>query len=786
MFGFVFDGRQTRKESLITILCILGSVSLVVVAFVAYQNFQTVVGKDQKLYYTNMAIFFTEKAIAELAGAETSQRGYIITGDSTYLSTYTSSKDSTYRYLDYLRWFSQDDPEQQSSIDQLAVQIDKRIQLLNEGVMLKKNQQEAALQAFFAESHSKNMMDQTRQLAQAIIDKAIKLRAMHMQMREAAVENTRSVIYAMIGGSLLLYAMIFFLLTRATRQRLSYEEKLSTANKDLHAFAEEMQATNEDLKSANRHASIANEKLVKTTGLLQETQNIANLGHWEVDLLSPQHNVNWSDEIYRIHGLKGRKDLTLAEVQDYIFEEDLPTLRQLIERLAQTGESFNYTFRIHRADGETRHIYTRSFAVRDEQGNIIKRRGILQDITEQKIINDELVHTTAMLKESQAHAHLGHWEIDLSNPEENIFWSDELYRIYGIDPSQKITRSLIKSRIHKEDEPELRKLVQQASAYGHPYKYVYRIHSSEGMRFLETRGFPILDEEGKVIKVRGVTQDITARKKMEKKLQEANEVLEQRVVQRTAELQHLADTLQEKNEELMRTNTDLDNFIYMSSHDLKHPITNLEGLLSIIPYINDSSEEEAEQWMEMMTTSVFRLKSTIAHITEISKIQKGLEETEDMLDFEQITEEVKQDIAQLIEENQATIYTDFQIRSIVYIPKYLKSIIHNLLSNAIIYRHPERTAQVHVVTYREKQTIVLAVQDNGLGLSESDQKKLFKMFKRLHVHVDGTGIGLYMIKRMVENHGGSITVESKPQEGTTFRVYFNTKKFSTLERHKVL
>jgi signal transduction histidine kinase len=102
--------------------------------------------------------------------------------------------------------------------------------------------------------------------------------------------------------------------------------------------------------------------------------------------------------------------------------------------------------------------------------------------------------------------------------------------------------------------------------------------------------------------------------------------------------------------------------------------------------------------------------------------------------------------------------------------KNLRSIIFNLFSNAVKYRHPARDPVVHIRADCSAKQVVLEVQDNGLGLSESQQGELFTMFKRLHDHVEGSGVGLYMLKRIVENARGTLTVASQPGVGSTFTV----------------
>jgi len=112
----------------------------------------------------------------------------------------------------------------------------------------------------------------------------------------------------------------------------------------------------------------------------------------------------------------------------------------------------------------------------------------------------------------------------------------------------------------------------------------------------------------------------------------------------------------------------------------------------------------------------------------------------------------------------------------VFSRKNLRSIFYNLVSNAIKYRHANRNPIISLRTYHEKEFIVLKIEDNGLGIKEEDYHKLFEMFKRLHSHVEGSGIGLAIVKRIIENYGGKINVSSKLGEGTTFKISIPTNQ----------
>lgn len=227
--------------------------------------------------------------------------------------------------------------------------------------------------------------------------------------------------------------------------------------------------------------------------------------------------------------------------------------------------------------------------------------------------------------------------------------------------------------------------------------------------------------------------------------------------------------LSRKNKELVKINNDLDNFIYTASHDLKTPIANLEGLFSMLS--NEYASEEGKVLFPMVATSIARLNKVIKELTEISRIQKDVEDDQESISLEEIAREVLLSLEDDIQRQQATIKTNFSAAPAIYgSKKNLKSIIYNLVSNGLKYRAPDRPCIIQIRTFAEPAHWDLEVEDNGLGISDNHKDKIFNMFRRFHDHVEGTGIGLYIVKRIVENQGGSIGFESEEGKGTVFQV----------------
>jgi signal transduction histidine kinase len=173
-----------------------------------------------------------------------------------------------------------------------------------------------------------------------------------------------------------------------------------------------------------------------------------------------------------------------------------------------------------------------------------------------------------------------------------------------------------------------------------------------------------------------------------------------------------------------------------------------------------------------MEQSVGRLKKAIKDLSEIAKIQKETQQPREELSFREVLREVSQDIAPLITEASPQVLLELEAEKVYFPGKHLRSVFYNLLSNALKYRSPDRPPVIVISTRIREDGVHLSVSDNGLGLTGSQVGKLFFMFKRLHTHVEGTGVGLYMVKRIVENYGGRIWVESQPGAGTTFHLLF--------------
>ncbi|MBO9701846.1 MAG: hybrid sensor histidine kinase/response regulator [Sporocytophaga sp.] len=261
----------------------------------------------------------------------------------------------------------------------------------------------------------------------------------------------------------------------------------------------------------------------------------------------------------------------------------------------------------------------------------------------------------------------------------------------------------------------------------------------------------------------------------EKQLEEMNDRLEDSVCLRTRELLLKHIELEKTHLELKKVHNDLDNFVYAASHDLRAPVSNIEGLLKSLKDLFPHDllkDEELNIIIDLIIVSITKFKVTLNDLTEIVKTQKSINDDLNRFDIRDIIEDVKVDIRDMIE-NSGAIFKiiDDGDTMVSFSRKNLKSLFFNLISNAIKYRSSERTPEIGIKIGRDSEYIVISVSDNGIGFNPNDKERIFEMFRRLHDHVEGSGVGLYIVKKIIDNSGGKIEVETEEEKGSTFSVF---------------
>jgi signal transduction histidine kinase len=234
--------------------------------------------------------------------------------------------------------------------------------------------------------------------------------------------------------------------------------------------------------------------------------------------------------------------------------------------------------------------------------------------------------------------------------------------------------------------------------------------------------------------------------------------------------------LQITNQQLARTNADLDNFVYAASHDLKQPVNNLRGLFDELRHTATFEDPAAPHMWRLADDSLRVLATTIADLaTVVQEERRPAQELAEEVALTDVVTEALQTLHPQIVDTEAVITTDFEAApTLRYVPRSLRTILLNLLANALKYHRPGQPPRVQLRTRLAGSRPVLEVQDNGLGIDlDLHGTELFQLFRRFHPDAaPGTGVGLFLVNRLVQAQGGHLEVASQPNCGTTFSVYF--------------
>jgi two-component system phosphate regulon sensor histidine kinase PhoR len=207
------------------------------------------------------------------------------------------------------------------------------------------------------------------------------------------------------------------------------------------------------------------------------------------------------------------------------------------------------------------------------------------------------------------------------------------------------------------------------------------------------------------------------------------------------------------------------------SHDIKN---SLSGLALTIELLNSGSAKDPEEFnslLKIANKGVKKITNIINELSDTRKEKHKYKAVDELLNFENILEDVRFTLLDNIKESGATISTELNVSEITFARRKLRSIIYNLINNAIKFRSPGRKPEILIRTIQENHFIILSIKDNGIGIDESNQKDIFSKYFRIDSSIEGSGVGLHLVKELVTNAGGKILIESQLNKGTEFKIY---------------
>ncbi len=301
----------------------------------------------------------------------------------------------------------------------------------------------------------------------------------------------------------------------------------------------------------------------------------------------------------------------------------------------------------------------------------------------------------------------------------------------------------------KETDPATIAYMSQQIALRQPFEVeVLNYHKSGSPYWIKIQCQPLLNAQGEHEGFFAIETDVTNEKEIK---------LERELLIR----------------ELTEHNNDLKQFTYITSHNLRAPLTNLMAIANLLELPEDTDAVTLEL-IEGFKNSTQRLNETLEDLIKILLIKESPHIDVEQVDFSAIIHKVMASLHMLLDESKAEIDMDFsQAPSVAFSPAYMESVFLNLLSNAIKYRSPNKPLHVSIKAKKRGQQVVVTFTDNGSGFDlKRVKERVFGLYQRFHNNTDGKGVGLYLIKSQITALGGSIDVQSEEGKGTTFTMTF--------------
>ncbi|GAB2973929.1 hypothetical protein GCM10027049_05110 [Mucilaginibacter puniceus] len=488
----------------------------------------------------------------------------------------------------------------------------------------------------------------------------------------------------------------------------------------------EKEALREQAEQKMRHSELR----------LTEAQAIAHVGSWELDFNTGV--ALWSDEALRIYGLTPEENhQTYESWLSFIHPDDREYVLAEIKKANESLSSLALYHRIICKDGTLKYLYSKTeFDFKD--GRPVGIHGIAHDITD--------IRVSEQARE-QADANLL-MIIDLIPQSifvrtidgKYLFVNKTFAATYGLSPEELMVRAdrgeIIADEIFLAHD---REVITTGTAKAIP-ELKYTGPDGSARVFYELK-VPYIVPGSSETAVLGIALDIT----------------EQRTI----------------NANLLQRNKDLEQFSYIISHNLRAPVANILGLSEVLQNTDVIADDE-KAILKKIRFSVKKLDRVINDLNYILEFKNQDLQQKEWVDFNSLLEDVKTSLANGPENAEVKIIDDFDgTRGMHTVKSYLYSIFYNLIANSIKYRQPDTDAVITISSSSTDNKVRLNFKDNGMGIDlQTKGHQLFGLYKRFHFHVEGKGMGLYMVKTQVEALHGKITVDSEVNKGTEFMIEF--------------
>lgn len=511
----------------------------------------------------------------------------------------------------------------------------------------------------------------------------------------------------------------------------------------------------------------ARKKVEEAEERLRLAAEATELSTWDLDLQT--RKIIYSSRLAEIFGHNKSKVLSHAEMRAQIHPDDIhEVVEKAFDVALQTG-IYKYEARVVKPNEEICWISTQGKVYFDEEGRPVKMIGTLRDITEEKEHQQEIQESEQkfrLLADSMPQ-HI--WTAD---PEGNLnYFNQSVYDYSGLTIEQLNNEGWLQI-VHPDDRTENKLIWMDSITTGKDFLLEHRFRRHDGeYRWQLSRAIPQKDSTGDIQMWVGTSTDIQDQKIF------LNE-LERLVQARTRELE-------QKNSDLKKMNAELQSFAYVSSHDLQEPLRKIQTFASrIIDKENQNLSEAGKDYFRRMQEAANRMQTLIQDLLTYSRTnttERAFKKT----DLNEILHEITNDLKETLVEKKAIIAADKMCEASI-IPFQFRQLMNNLIGNALKFSKPGNPPYIKVKSevvkasdlkiespFPQSKYCHISVSDNGIGFDPQYKDRIFEVFQRLHGkdEYSGTGIGLAIVKKIVENHNGVIKATGELNKGATFDIY---------------
>lgn len=487
----------------------------------------------------------------------------------------------------------------------------------------------------------------------------------------------------------------------------------------------------------------AEEQLKSTLAQLSEAQQMAQIGSWEWNIQA--NTISWSEELYRIYGLQPNEfSVTFGSAEKYTHPEDKEYVHKITVPAYRDKKAFFVDYRIIRTDGEVRTLNEQGKVINDAAGNPVKMLGTVHDITERKKAEELIKQSEEKFNKAFQLSPSGITLTSL-NTGKWIDVNESFLKMTEYSRGEVIGHTSSELEIISAEDRE--KLLEEINKAGSVRNKEVEFKKKSG-----EKGISLFSNETILLKneqiILSILYEITDRKKTE-------------------------TALQQKSEELAKSNKELEQFAYIASHDLKEPLRTVSNYVDLFEtQYKGKLDENADIYLNFIKGATSRMQTLISDLLEYSRI--GSNKNITTIDCNEMVGNLLNDMKASIAESGGKI--NFKNLPVINAYPDLKSLFQNLIGNAVKFRKGSEKLVINITAKDKGKEWLFAIQDNGIGIEKKYYDRIFIIFQRLHSKEEyaGTGIGLAQCKKIIELHNGKIWIESELGKGSTF--YFTIPK----------